>query len=71
MSHRCPAAGCTKRVRDDVWACRDHWWSLPHRIRARLSRPADPLAPVDAHDAARADAVAYWDANAPQTTTHR
>lgn len=62
MSHRCPAPGCPKRVRDDVWACRDCWWALPHRIRVRLSRHREPdvLSPVDAAAAARSDARAWW-----------
>lgn len=63
MSHRCPAPGCAKRVRDDVLFCRDHWWSLPHRIRVRLSRARDgntsQLAGVDAAAVARADAVRW------------
>lgn len=64
MNHRCPAAGCTKRVRDDVLFCREHWWGLPHRMRVRLSRSRDvacsPLVTIDPRDVARAEAIAYW-----------
>lgn len=32
--HTCPYPGCDVRCRDEMFACRPHWFSLPDRLRA-------------------------------------
>lgn len=36
--HTCPYPGCELRVRDDMFACRAHWYSLPTEIRESIWR---------------------------------
>ncbi len=36
--HECPAPGCTKRVPFEMFACRQHWFSIPVEIRHELWR---------------------------------
>src|SRR6185436_4979512 len=33
MSHTCHAPGCNRLVPASMYACREHWFSLPKRIR--------------------------------------
>ena len=33
---QCPAPGCKKLIGVDLYACRDHWFSLPKDLRDRI-----------------------------------
>lgn len=36
MSHRCPAKDCTLVIRDDLLACRPHWYQLSKPVREAI-----------------------------------
>ncbi len=36
MSHHCHARGCTVSVPPEMLMCRDHWFKVPHDIRAAV-----------------------------------
>jgi hypothetical protein len=57
--HECPRPNCTARVRNDLLACRPHWFELPRDIRDRVWR-AWTTGSVIAHRAAVSDAITYW-----------
>ena len=65
----CPAPDCSAQVPSERFACRRHWYALPQQIRnriwatwkARLAARRHPTRQqhVDAHEAAKASAVAW------------
>lgn len=36
MSHKCHWPGCEKEVPPKLWGCREHWFSLPKRLRDKI-----------------------------------
>lgn len=40
-THRCPARGCTRDVRDDLLMCGSHWRMVPATAQARVYRAYD------------------------------
>ena len=38
MSHHCHFPGCTKEVPPRLWGCKEHWYSLPLKLRAQIQR---------------------------------
>jgi hypothetical protein len=36
MTHECPAAGCTREVRQEMLMCRIHWYMVPPPLRAAV-----------------------------------
>lgn len=37
-THECPAPGCYKRCKPNLFACAVHWMKLPGTLRNKLSR---------------------------------
>jgi hypothetical protein len=57
--HACPHPDCRLRLPSLIWACREHWQSLPPRIRQAIwwaRREGEP----SAIDATAQTALAYW-----------
>ena len=40
--HFCLWPGCPSEVADHFWGCRQHWFSLPAKIRNEISRTYQP-----------------------------
>lgn len=62
--HQCPHAGCTRRITSDLFACSQHWFTLPETIRTRIhrayrnySRGGGTFADLTA---AHAQALSFW-----------
>lgn len=36
MAHHCHATGCTRKVPPVMFMCRQHWFTLPKRLRDRI-----------------------------------
>jgi hypothetical protein len=59
--HPCPHHGCSRAIPGLMWACLEHWQSLPPQIRQQIwaaTRGAGPRAL--AQDAALDAACAFW-----------
>ncbi len=56
--HDCPAPGCIHRVPFHIFACRKHWYSIPHVLRSRLWREWDENAGEDSYFEVRAECLA-------------
>jgi len=72
MSHACPRPGCPRRVRDNLFACKDHWWGLPQPIRKAIWEAYDKHGVGTSQlAAAHAKATRYWrdDDKAPRGAT--
>lgn len=61
--HECPYPGCPKRVPDEMFACRSHWFSLPAPMRSAIWRAYDHGEGVggDALLTAHAAAIEWWE----------
>jgi len=57
MAHRCHAPGCKRQVPPRMFACRDHWFSLPKKIRDAIWREYRPGQERDKRPSARYLAV--------------
>jgi hypothetical protein len=56
--HNCPAPGCHHRVPFDRFACKNHWFTIPQLLRARLWREWDENPGGDSYFAVRAECLA-------------
>lgn len=57
MSHICHAPGCTRRIPARLFACREHWYALPKKIRDAIWREYRPGQEIDKDPSARYMAV--------------
>jgi myo-inositol catabolism protein IolC len=66
MSHKCPG-GCGATLRDDLLACRPHWWKLPKHVRDDVWATKDlPFNNPARQDALVAAVRVYGDAAPPE-----
>lgn len=40
--HTCHWPGCERKVPPAMWGCRQHWFSLPARLRSKIWRTFQP-----------------------------
>lgn len=45
--HECHWPGCGKQVPPAMWGCKEHWFRLPARLRARIWRHYRPGQEID------------------------
>ena len=68
MTHKCPRPECTRRVPDDLFACRGDWYALPERLRTAVWsgwRSGD----ADLHAQAMRDAIDWYREHPPRWAT--
>jgi len=58
MTHQCPRPECSRKVADDMFACRGDWYALPQDIRDAIWRGY--LDGQDADHAAAMTAAVEW-----------
>lgn len=59
-THECPHPSCTRRVRGEYLSCAEHWRELPVSLRLEIYRAYEAQPLGEAHLAAIARAVAFW-----------
>lgn len=47
MAHRCHWPGCKEEVPPKLWGCREHWFTLPKRLRDKVWATYRPGQEVD------------------------
>lgn len=64
MSHTCHWPGCRRVVPPRMWGCRNHWFTLPKRLRDAIWREYRPGQEIDKNPSKEylevADEVQKW-----------